>query len=102
MSTAVIMHLDHLQGRIDYPNDVAPAGQILMNLLESILGKIGGGYNLHRQGRRTLNWRTFDIDPVKMCHGEEGNIRPTNHLAIQERVGFAADVSELINPPETP
>jgi len=40
----------HLERRIEDPHQLAAGGQVLMDFLNSVLGKIAWGYDFYRQG----------------------------------------------------
>src|SRR6266849_10624913 len=100
MSAYVIVHLDHLQGRIDYPNDLASSGQILMSFLKSILGKIAWGDDLYRQSGSALQRRAVKVNALKMSRRNKGDIGSPNGVGAKEKVRLSRDESKFVNPGE--
>src|SRR5882672_4409416 len=102
MSACVVVHLDHLQGRIDYPNDLASSRQILMNFLKSILRKIAWGYDLHRQGGSAFQRRTIKVNALKVSHRDKGDIGPPDGVGAKEKIRLSCNVSKFVSPGELP
>src|SRR5581483_1078194 len=101
MSAGGVVYLDDLEGRIDYPNDFASRGQILMNFFKRILSKIAWGYDLHCQSRSAMDGGTVDINALKMSGGEKGDIGPAHSVGSQKKVGLTGDVAKFASPRES-